>query len=277
MSLKTSKREFFNKAIKYITSKHANQCVPSANITDNVINKVQDFDIEHLTTSKNTSIADLKVISLTNKRVYDTRDMDIAVLIELHLQTLDGFVIDLKHDALLWSKKYMRLADCRKKGLRFIVIPLKIINYPKTLHLNALIFDIKNNTLERFEPHGSRVYGEDDQIINTILSKLHPEFTYIEPTNFCLSKKYITKSLQKTLGSKTGIGMQAVQEFENIASKANLGYCQAWSFWFIDLRLQNPDKTPQELIDIAIKDVKTGAKTYTTFIQDFIKKINKIK
>ena len=71
-------------------------------------------------------------------------------------------------------------------------------------------------------------------------------------------------------------------KFLNKASDPE-GFCGAWSLWYADLRLSNPDKEPRDLLEIAVdsiaetKKLREFIRNYSLFLvkerYKFLKKI----
>ena len=160
------------------------------------------------------------------------------------------------------------LNDAKKRGRRFTILPLIIrwsCNYKFEGHSNLLIFDFEKNIVERFEPYGYISQFSEDEIIvskafnsdfKKILKKINPKFKYIDPS----------QSLKKGPQHFEESQLTRYSIIKN--SKDPEGFCGAWSLWYADLRLSNPDKSPNELIIKALKSIKTSN---TRFLRKFIR------
>jgi len=146
---------------------------------------------------------------------------------------------------------------------RFIIMPL-ILDAPgdeSVGHQNMLIADMKNRTLERFEPVGSIAYDYpvdscdiDDVLIKFTERRASPffEFTYLPPMVMC-----------------PRFGPQYVQEAETIDKARGRidGFCVVWSYWYADLRLQYPDVPQLQLVTRAMAELRRDkGRTLTDFI-----------
>ena len=177
------------------------------------------------------------------------------------------------------------IADARKRKKRFTIIPLIFrwsCSYEFEGHANILIFDFENNIVERFEPYGfiSTFTKEEEEVSQSfnarftkLLKKIDSKLNYVD---------------QSVLLRK---GPQYLEE--NQVKKLSLlekstdpeGFCGAWSLWYADLRITNPDKEPRELIEMAIDSISQTKKiklrefirNYSVFLvkerQQFLKKI----
>ena len=133
-------------------------------------------------------------------------------------------------------KIYLMRAINSKK-IRFILIKLTIIIGPSVTHSNIILYDKQNHILERFEPYGDVGYLSSDKLDKFLLlkfSKIFGPFKYIIPKNI------------------KGVGFQTISnETDKTLKKINdpNGFCLAWSFWYIEQRLSNPEENPNELMD----------------------------
>ena len=99
-------------------------------------------------------------------------------------------------------------------------------------HANFLLYDKTLQTIERFEPYGlGRALTYDDGKMDAKLKKL-------------FNQKQIKYSVMNNYG---------VQKHDHIASK---GMCVAWSAWFLQFRLLNPDFSIERLNEVAIEYLK---------------------
>lgn len=143
------------------------------------------------------------------------------------------------------------IADCVKKGEDIILIPL---TYMRGIgaHYNLLVYKVKNNTVEHFEPHGGEVKGNLQlqesskrvmeyfvSILNVYLKKngLHIA-KYVEASEVC---PYI-RGLQELEG-------QSKLKKVKVGKLEPGGYCAAWGLFFAELNLKNPNLTSSEILD----------------------------
>jgi hypothetical protein len=92
--------------------------------------------------------------------------------------------------------------------------------------------------------------------IKGFLNELNPKIKFFKPANF-LPKK----------------GLQAIEEENCDKTKylvnTNIGFCVAWTMYFIEQRIKNPTKSRKFLIDTILKKVKQG-KT-STYVCELIR------
>jgi hypothetical protein len=152
----------------------------------------------------------------------------------------------------------------KKCTSRFILLKLTLIVSHNSTHANILLYDRNKLLLERFEPYGHVQYLESDKLDKLLKNKFS---RYLE------INKYI---------SPKGVGFQSLSDDTNIENK-NLGdpqgYCLAWTFWYLEMRLRNPDIGPELLIDKLIKKIlKEYPETkFMGFIRSYANELNKIK
>jgi hypothetical protein len=117
-----------------------------------------------------------------------------------------------------------------------------------------MIYDTKTKELERFDPHG-RLSAHND-LVNAFSSfdlDLQTELknngikisNYITPLEFC-----------------PGLSFQRLEEADKTILTDPAGFCQAWSEWYADLRLSNPDSSRDEVVQIALRKIKQDPKGF---------------
>ena len=164
-------------------------------------------------------------------------------------------------------------------SIRFIIISLGLVcKGESTDHANIMIYDKTHGELERFEPHGSSVnkskcYGRShiiDPLLEDKMRELIPGMKkYYEPESFCpyLGPQRIETQIAKTPGSDKGGG-----------------YCAAWSIWYADVRLSNPDVSRGEALAYAKRvtredpqGIKNYIRSYSQFLKTFSDRLSKSK
>lgn len=168
-------------------------------------------------------------------------------------------------------KHFMRLAkniaNCIKRGEKTIIIPLSY-ERGKTGHANILIYRRKTNELEHFEPHGSDYMSDIrlqevskkfllsfTSILNDELKKDNlPEVKYIEASQVC---PYIE-------------GLQNLELKSQLKLSKNEppGYCAAWSMFFMELCLKNPDISSRDILTNIYNYLSTKSDAY-----DYLRKM----
>ena len=141
-----------------------------------------------------------------------------------------------------------QLADCiKRQELQNIVLPL-YLKFGDGGHANLLIYRQKNNVIEHFEPHGSQLRMPAKKI--KAINKKLDEFISI------LNKELPQQSKVQLVRANDVCpmfnGFQALEE-KSTVPKLEIqggGYCAAWSMFFTELALKNPNYSSNELINI---------------------------
>lgn len=147
---------------------------------------------------------------------------------------------------------------------RFVIIPIILIDKINDSHLNAGVYDIKNKTFERFEPYGYHAsYYLASELLDEQLTKvcaLH-DIRYIKPLDFCpeIGPQFIEVNILKTFDISRN------------------GFCQIWSLWFFDMRINNPDISSKLLIESFISKSQSNIiELLLQFITEYYHIINNL-
>lgn len=154
-----------------------------------------------------------------------------------------------------------------KRRVRFIIFGLylgdKTCDIQKG-HFNLAIFDIKNMTIERYEPYGKSMSDEHfektfDKDLEALFQKNGIKVKVISPSEYIPKKSF-----------------QYIEEFIQIpAGKGSkkrsdpFGFCGPWSIWYCSLRLKNPNLPPKKLIRKALKILINEDKPLRDFIRNY--------
>ena len=156
----------------------------------------------------------------------------------------------------------------KNKKIKTIVVPMRLENLngcrkKNVGHANYFIYSKKRKTIERFEPNGGAVsidkrFFQSDKIDAAFRDWFfkRPELeitTYLTPMQLC---------------PKGGFQDAQAKEALKVLGDPG-GFCLAWNLWYVNLRLNNPDKDPDKLIIKAIKALNTPSKTRTAFIRNY--------
>lgn len=159
---------------------------------------------------------------------------------------------------------------------RYVIIPIGII-LSNGSHSNALFYDIAENIMERFEPHGSDYpsqfnYNPDllDEILhkkmNAIISAIYGKNIKIK---YYKPKNYLPK-----------IGFQTFESAEINVNK-NIGdpngFCTLWCIWYLDYRLRYVDKKPQSLVKNLIHQIRINNYSFRTIIRNYSHNITSLR
>lgn len=159
---------------------------------------------------------------------------------------------------------------------KYIVVPIGII-LSNGNHSNGLFYDIENDIMERFEPHGSDYpsqfnYNPEllDEVLykkmSNVLSNIHHrtiKIKYYQPKN------YLPK-----------IGFQT---FENTEINVNKnigdpnGFCTLWTIWYLDYRLKYAEYKPQTISKNLIIEIRKNNYSFRTIIRNYSKIITDLR
>lgn len=166
---------------------------------------------------------------------------------------------------------------------RYVLIKITLgIAADVSLHANVLIYDRLKKEAWRFEPYGTNKIMRNqalDKLLNDKLKivygsdvKYHTPDDYLEGVNFQL----------------LGEGLSPVREGQDLGDP--LGYCLAWSLWFVDIVLSHPDMDPRDIVhnmftkndinDILSEEEGETVKSsnyYLDFIRRYAKKLDNEK
>lgn len=192
----------------------------------------------------------------------ERRYMSIHDLFE---DNLTKFCFAWHNDVLKYDPKFP--SAIKKCQAWFFAIPLAL-NYGRSMegHFNSILVDYQRKTVERFEPHGYKAswyhnYKLMDQKLESTFKKILPGFTYISPS------EYISR-----------IGFQG---YDNVTAKfdttqfVEMAYCVVWSFWYLDLRLSNPDLDLNRLVELAMLRIHERFSSTKKFIMAYANSILK--
>jgi ankyrin repeat protein len=158
---------------------------------------------------------------------------------------------------------YEKITKC-KNNSQFIIIPLGI-EMENGSHANYIIYDIKNKTVERFEPHGSSSpsglnYNPAilDELLESRFKTIDKDITYYAPSDYELK-----------------IGFQMMDIFEHNKKKIGDpgGFCALWAIWYVDMRLKYKNINCKELIQILSNAISTQNISVRNMIRNYAKNI----
>jgi hypothetical protein len=191
-------------------------------------------------------------------------DRPIGITINLKLKYSQAEENIMKEEFTHFSKK---ITECVEKGEKIIIIPLSY-NRGKGGHANILIYRRDSNVIEHFEPHGGEYINNtklQDSIKKIMLfftkilnlefkKKGIPQANYIEASQVC---PYI-----KGLQTLEGASILKKQKIEGG------GYCAAWSMFFAEVCLKNPNMSSPEVLENIYNYLTTKASS-----NDYLRKV----
>ncbi|ATZ80777.1 ankyrin repeat domain-containing protein [Bodo saltans virus] len=202
----------------------------------------------------------------------------ITGLIEATISMYTEFFYSILPWIIFWKDKNMHYISndlqfyikraLNDNNIRFILLKMSLIPQIGVLHANIIIFDKKLNKLIRFEPYGDWELIDMthfDNMICKMFMKATKSNTIkmIRPTTFLKDNKFQTASNgdnEKNLGDPHG-------------------YCLAWCYWFLELKLKNPDIGETELVNNALENIiikynKNNDNPLLSYIREYAKKLD---
>lgn len=192
-------------------------------------------------------------------KIYTENNFELSCYVILW-KNIDDYYIDSKLDVYL---KKLLISD----NIRFIVFKLTLID-GNNLHANIIIFDKQTCMMDRFDPYGNISMNNSNEfddmfekhmknIFNEFCKQQNKEFLYLRP------KDYISIGPQ-TISNDNNSEIRKAGDPE--------GFCLAWTFWYLEMRLTNPDIHPKILLKEAIKEINEKSKEYSDYkFIDFIR------
>jgi len=153
----------------------------------------------------------------------------------------------------------------KSKHKRFGCVFLSIIT-DSYLHANILIYDFENKTVERFEPYGNitqinNIYGEKS--IDAILEE---ELTWNTGLRYIKPNEYLPYASFQMISDENNVEYQKAGDFG--------GFCLAWSIWYLENRLMNPDVSQSVLVKKLIGKISNSDIKFIEYIRNYANKIN---
>ena len=202
-----------------------------------------------------------------NKGIYEFYK-SIGILMSSRSEFLNFEIVWINFKLYLIDDFFNKLKKCRERNVNFIIIPLGI-ELQNGSHANYLIYDIKNNIIERFEPHGSTTppglnYNPDllDKILHNRFKEIDENINYLRP------KDYLPK-----------IGFQLLDIYETKKKKIGDpgGFCALWAIWYVDMRLTYRTLSPEKLVKKLVKSIRTNNISIKNMIRNYAIHVIKLR
>uniref|UniRef100_A0A6C0EBH3 Uncharacterized protein n=1 Tax=viral metagenome TaxID=1070528 RepID=A0A6C0EBH3_9ZZZZ len=184
----------------------------------------------------------------------------IGIIVNSRCEFLNFEIVWVNQKLFLVEQFYEKINKCKSKNVKFIIVPLGI-EMENGTHANYLIYDIPNNTVERFEPHGSSYpsgfnYNPSllDEVLKIKFMEINEDIKYISP------KEYLPK-----------IGFQMLDILESHKKKIGDpgGFCALWNIWYTDMRLTHKDVPCKELVKMLIRSIKNQNVSVKNMIRNY--------
>jgi ankyrin repeat protein len=180
-----------------------------------------------------------------------------------------NFEINWSYQKLITPSYFNFELKNKIKNGGYIVIPLGIETSFGS-HANILFYDIKNKTIERFEPNGAN-YPKDfnynhilmDKLLENIFKQFDSKITYVKPHEYL-----------------PVIGFQILENIDNNKCKRigdPNGFCGVWCIWWIYHKMKNIHMPSQKLAENLINNIKYQNINFKTIIRNFSKNITDIR
>jgi ankyrin repeat protein len=148
-----------------------------------------------------------------------------------------------------------------KKNIDFIVIKLSLIPNANGTHANILIYDKKKNILERFEPFGPNEMIDEAEL-NNYIEKLAKKI-FNKDVKFISPKLFMNETKFQLVSSDS--------DPDNKKTGDPIGYCMAWCFWYLELRLKNPNVPSEDLVKDAFNNILNKQESTSNQVLDYIR------
>ena len=168
------------------------------------------------------------------------------------------FMYEISPYIIFWKSKNIYYIDNRlnlyiqklfnAKNIRYIYFKLTLLVSTQSTHANIILYDKNTGIMERFDPVGTVPYLDADDLDNML-------YDYFNPIMTQYNKKFIYLAPKDFMGN---ISFQALSNDSDDEVKRlgdPIGYCLSWTFWYVDMRISNPDLHPKKLIEVSIKKI----------------------
>lgn len=195
---------------------------------------------------------------------FDSNYLSLPTDLDLHLDHLP-FIVFYQDENTYFVHPYLNILikNCMHRN-DYAIVFLSIQDDDGNLHANLLLYNFKNNTIQRFEPYGntSIIDGQIDNILEEELT-WNLNMTYLKPSNITIS------SGLQSLSDDTNIIYQKPGDFG--------GFCLAWCIWFVEMVMKNKNINYSELISKSIKKIIKNKSSLIDYIRGYGEKISNEK
>lgn len=137
---------------------------------------------------------------------------------------------------------------------RYVIINVSLVTSDSgSFHANIVIYDKIKNTVTRFEPYGDWELA-DPYNLNLLIIDLFKKGLKLvgrkQKFRFIHSGEFLNKTKFQSASLGDDVYNQNVGDPE--------GYCLAWCFWFIELKMLNPDLNDKTLVESGLAEIMKG-------------------
>jgi hypothetical protein len=206
-----------------------------------------------------------------------------------------GFRLYLQNTHL-WKKStaeslakafYPKVKKCLENQTKIILVPISLRTTGGGGHQNLLILKPEIKTAYRMEHHGEGYHGsggdKDEEAVNILLKSMFEnkdlikalgKFKYVPPSETC---PVISKSVRAGFQSMEGVYKNSLSESEQKKLKEieSGGFCQAWTFFMMELYMLNPETTIEEIYIIAHDELENDPQSFRELIRGYILDVNR--
>lgn len=196
---------------------------------------------------------------IENKSLYQFYKSN-GILMSSKSEFLNFEIIWVNQKLFIVENFFEKINTCIRKKSEFIIIPLGI-EIPEGSHANYLIYDVKNNIIERFEPHGSTTppgFNYNPNLLDDLLlarfKLINENIKYLNPS------QYLPK-----------ISFQLLDIFETSKKKIGDpgGFCALWAVWYVDMRISYSNLDPKTFVYKLIKYIKSQNISVKNMIRNY--------
>lgn len=170
-----------------------------------------------------------------------------------------SIVWNCERELLLFPPSYFeQLKSCKSRFFYCICTLLTCDGMDQ--HANCVVYDSVNKSLERFDPQG----------ITNIKYKTEALDVFFFKTMKAYKIKYINQEL---VCPKFGLQYEQYKQCSSGESKVLStdpgGFCSAWTIFYIDSKLKNPNIDSKMLVERLIHDLKENLFDMTSYIRNY--------
>ncbi len=204
-----------------------------------------------------STIQDLFMIYLLNKYKSNCAIITSYKGVEygIELQVTKEMPPDKNREYLAYiNKSAHEIVKCIGRGINPIVIPLTLsVKSEGSSHANLLI--VREDTIEQFEPHGERPGFADKNDKDYAAGRVYQLVRFINKNIREYNQTHSKQLRELTLTTSDRVcpyrnGLQALEQESLLPKDESIeggGYCLAWSMFFAELVLTNPNISSKHL------------------------------
>jgi ankyrin repeat protein len=162
-------------------------------------------------------------------------------------------------------------------GIKFIFMKITFIVTSHGTHAGILIIDKVNKIIDRFEPYGVVPYLENNKLDVLLKDRIVPIVKKITGDSY----EYLSPSDYMKGGAFQVISNDTDIQVRNLGDPN--GYCLAWTYWYLEMRIANPEIHPKKLVKKSIKKIIesyqniSGDMRFIYFIRNYSQRLDRMK